>query len=189
VADSDLRLLVIDTSEPWTEQDSKLLARVCPLGPLLVAGNKCDLPPQVSPDQLEKLLERVESERTGSEARSTPPLSGLERAGLARVEIVWTSALTGEGLAELREKILDLAAPTRGAGSEGEFITDLRHQQLLSDCLKALGRARQAAEKCVPHEMLLLDLYDALHALDEISGATTVEEVLGVIFATFCVGK
>jgi tRNA modification GTPase len=37
--------------------------------------------------------------------------------------------------------------------------------------------------------MLLLDLYDALHALDTITGATTVEDLLGVIFSTFCVGK
>ncbi len=35
----------------------------------------------------------------------------------------------------------------------------------------------------------LLDLYDALQPLDGITGATTVEDLLGIIFSTFCVGK
>jgi tRNA modification GTPase len=37
--------------------------------------------------------------------------------------------------------------------------------------------------------LLLLDLYDALRALDTLTGATDVEQLLGVIFSTFCVGK
>ena len=97
--------------------------------------------------------------------------------------------MTGQGLPELKAKILEVAAPARDAGPEGEFITNLRHQQLIKDCLGSLARARQAAVERVPHEMLLLDLYDALHALDTITGATTVDDLLGIIFSTFCVGK
>jgi tRNA modification GTPase len=41
----------------------------------------------------------------------------------------------------------------------------------------------------VPHEMLLLDLYTALRALDELTGATTAEDILDLIFSTFCIGK
>jgi tRNA modification GTPase len=41
----------------------------------------------------------------------------------------------------------------------------------------------------VPHEMLLLDLYEALRPLDQITGATYVDDVLDIIFSTFCVGK
>jgi tRNA modification GTPase len=105
------------------------------------------------------------------------------------LKVVWTSALTGEGLSELKAKILEVAAPARDASPEGEFITNLRHQRLIKDCLGALARARQAVVERVPHEMLLLDLYDALHALDTITGATSVDDLLGVIFSTFCVGK
>jgi tRNA modification GTPase len=37
--------------------------------------------------------------------------------------------------------------------------------------------------------MLLLDLYDALRALDTLTGATYVDDLLDIIFSTFCVGK
>ena len=41
----------------------------------------------------------------------------------------------------------------------------------------------------VPHEMLLLDLYGSLSAIDRITGATSVDDILGNIFSTFCIGK
>jgi len=82
-----------------------------------------------------------------------------------------------------------LAAPTRDLAPEGELITNLRHQQLIKESLEALARARQATDQRVPHEMLLLDLYDTLRPLDAITGATTTDDVLGIIFSTFCVGK
>jgi tRNA modification GTPase len=171
IADSDLRLLVIDGSEPWTDDDSDLLAKVQPLGALLVALNKSDLPARISPSEVK--------ERLGS-------FSG---EGTSPAEMVVISALTGAGLSELREEILALAVPARDLGGEGEFITSLRQQQLLKESLQALAKARQAAGLKVHHELLLLDLYDALRALDTLTGATDVEQLLGVIFSTFCVGK
>ena len=168
IADSDLRLLVLDASEEWNGEDGALLARLAPLGSLLVAFNKSDLARRMSESDLRRHLP----------APGTPAVS-----------TVWTSALTGDGMAELKTKLLDLAAPARDLGCADALITNLRHQQLIRDSLSALGRARQAAAEHVHHEMLLLDLYDALHALDAITGATTVDDVLGVIFSTFCVGK
>ena len=211
VADSDLRLLVVEASEDWTEEDTRLLSKIRPLGPLLVACNKCDLPLRVTPPDLERVVRpavnSVSAVAPGfSPARAVgpgfSPASGeapsavapgfspaSRESRLGPLEVVWTSALTGQGLPELRAKILEVAAPAREASPEGEFITNLRHQQLIKDCLGALTRARAAAVERVPHEMLLLDLYDALHALDTITGATTVDDLLGIIFSTFCVGK
>ncbi|HEV2176634.1 MAG TPA: tRNA uridine-5-carboxymethylaminomethyl(34) synthesis GTPase MnmE [Terriglobia bacterium] len=160
IADSDLRLLVADAADGWTEGDSKLFERIRPLGALLIACNKSDL-------------------------AFTP----LRLCGSMDVPMAWTSALTGEGIPELKDKILEVAAPAHALASEGGFITNLRHQQLIKESLASLARARSAAERRVPHEMLLLDLYDALHALDTLTGATTVDDLLGVIFSTFCVGK
>jgi tRNA modification GTPase len=40
-----------------------------------------------------------------------------------------------------------------------------------------------------PHEMALLDLYEGLAFLNELTGETTTEDILGKIFSTFCVGK
>ena len=175
VADSDLRLLVVDASEGWTTEDERLFRRIRPLGASLVACNKSDLPSRLEMTELERVDCSREADRTPKPEPRTPA--------------VWTSALTGVGIPELRDKILQVAAPARDLVPEGEFITNLRHQQLIRESLEALARARQAADQHVPHEMLLLDLYDALRPLDAITGATTVDDVLGIIFSTFCVGK
>ena len=49
--------------------------------------------------------------------------------------------------------------------------------------------ATAALSARVPHEMLLLDLYSALHSLDELTGSTTTDDILSRIFSTFCIGK
>jgi tRNA modification GTPase len=174
IADSDLRLLVLDSSRDWTAEDGALLDRLLPLGALLVAFNKADLPQRLNETVLAPTLS-PESSPPAFSARSLTTVS--------------TSALTGEGIAELRSKILALAAPARHIAPEGLLITNLRHQQLIRKSLGSLARAGEAVRERIHHEMLLLDLYDALHALNTITGATTVDDVLGVIFSSFCVGK
>ena len=102
--------------------------------------------------------------------------------------IISTSALTGEGISELRRAILatlSAAAPT----SETALLTNLRQQQAVSNTLAALARAQQATAASIPHEMLLLDLYEALQSLDALTGVTTTDDILRLIFSTFCIGK
>jgi tRNA modification GTPase len=171
IADCDLRLLVVDVSQDWTEEDTRLLAKLRPLGALLVAANKSDLPARVHGEALAAHLAAPDDAASGAP------------------QTVRTCALTGDGVPELREKILEAAAPGHSTAAEGEFITNLRHQQLLKNSLEALAKARQAAHAHVHHELLLLDLYDALRPLDLITGSTDVEDLLGIIFSTFCVGK
>jgi tRNA modification GTPase len=96
------------------------------------------------------------------------------------------SALTGEGIDELRRAIVDaIAPPDRETG----FITNLRHEQLLRESLGYLDKARGAVESGIPHEMLLLDLYAVLRPIDAITGATTADDILNRIFSAFCIGK
>ena len=98
-----------------------------------------------------------------------------------------TSALTGEGIPALRERILELA--TGGAASEPGMLTSLRHHQAISTSLAALADAGQANQSAIPHEMILLDLYRGLWALDSLTGQTTSDDILNLIFSTFCIGK
>jgi tRNA modification GTPase len=102
---------------------------------------------------------------------------------------VKTSAVTGAGLPELRGEILRHVGADRGAQLEAGFLTSMRHQGLVRDALNALEAAAEAVRNHVPHEMLLLDLYNALRPLDEITGATTTDDILDLIFSTFCIGK
>lgn len=126
--------------------------------PLLIALNKHDLAPEMS-----------------SPAHSSHP-------------VVQTSALTGEGIPELRRAILDLVGTTAPAG-ETALLTNLRQQQAVSTSLSSLARAHQAVAAAIPHEMLLLDLYESLQSLDALTGATTTDDILHLIFSTFCIGK
>ncbi len=100
-----------------------------------------------------------------------------------------TSALTGAGIRELRAEILKHVGGDGGVQRETGFLTSVRHQKLVRDSLAALDGATQAVNAQVPHEMLLLDLYNALRPLDEITGATTTDDILNLIFSTFCIGK
>ena len=106
-----------------------------------------------------------------------------------RAHVVATSALTGEGIAELRAAILRHVAGDGGGQAEAGFLTNVRHQGLVHDSLTALDAAKIAVANKIPHEMLLLDLYNALRPLDEVTGATTTDDILNLIFSTFCIGK
>jgi tRNA modification GTPase len=111
--------------------------------------------------------------------------SDLPRAAEPPEDLVAVSAITGQGIELLRERIVPAAAREQESG----FITSLRHEQLLRESVDALFEARKAAELGIPHEMLLLDLYAALRPIDAITGATSADDILNRIFSTFCIGK
>ena len=160
LADADLVLVVLDASQGETAEDAELL-RQAEGRPVIVVGNKCDL---------------------GSSGQG----SG------ASGQKVLTSAVTGEGIAELRAEILRHIGGEAGASgvqAESGFLTSVRHQGLIQDSLAALDAAENAVAAKTPHEMLLLDLYNALRPLDAITGATTTDDILNLIFSTFCIGK
>ena len=99
-----------------------------------------------------------------------------------------TSALTGTGIPELRRAIL--AQITSGAPtSDTALLTNLRQQQAVAATTAALAQATRATTNGLPHELLLLDLYAALTALDTLTGATTRDDILHLIFSKFCIGK
>ncbi len=102
--------------------------------------------------------------------------------------LIETSAVTGQGIEPLRKEILRHIGDEGGQRESG-FLTNLRHQSLVRDSLTALEAARVAVETRVPHEMLLMDLYNSLRPLDEITGATTTDDILNLIFSRFCIGK
>lgn len=157
LADAALVLVVLDATQPLNDEEHRLLKAV-EGRPAVVAVNKSDL---------------------GGMGETSEEVEG--------VGVLRTSALTGEGIPALRERILALA--TGGAASEPGMLTSLRHHQAITTALSALGDAAQANAKSIPHEMILLDLYRALWALDSLTGQTTSDDILNLIFSTFCIGK
>ncbi|HVH89092.1 MAG TPA: tRNA uridine-5-carboxymethylaminomethyl(34) synthesis GTPase MnmE [Terriglobales bacterium] len=102
---------------------------------------------------------------------------------------VRTSALSGAGIEELRQKIVSEVGGSSGAQQETGFITNLRQRKLVDESLQGLTAAETAVHNRIPHEMLLMDLHAALRPLDAITGETTTDDILNLIFSTFCIGK
>jgi tRNA modification GTPase len=163
LADADIVLVVLDASHPAGDEAARRrdteLVSQVARRPAIVVENKID-------------------------AITTAPL--VPDGGLP---VVMTSALTGQGIEQLRARILRLAGGHGAAQPEAGFLTNVRHQKLVQDSIAALEAATTAIPRQTPHEMILLDLYNALRPLDEITGATTADDILNVIFSSFCIGK
>jgi len=108
---------------------------------------------------------------------------------LAGPKIFKTSALTGEGIDDLRKGILEKVAGRTGGEQETGFLTNIRHQRLVEESLNSLEAACRAVKGKIPHEMIMLDLYGALRPLDAVTGETTTDDILNLIFSSFCIGK
>ncbi len=102
---------------------------------------------------------------------------------------VRTSAVTSEGIRELRKEILRHVGGELSGTVETGFLTNARHAALVDDSLTALEASAMAVANRIPHEMLLLDLYSALRPIDEMTGATSNDDILNLIFSKFCIGK
>ena len=100
-----------------------------------------------------------------------------------------TSALTGDGIERLRQEVLAAVSGQSPGEQETGFLTNLRHQQLVEESLASLDAASRAVEGNIPHEMIMIDLYGALRPLDTITGQTTADDILNLIFSSFCIGK
>ena len=115
-----------------------------------------------------------------ADAASTPP---------SAPEALFLSAKTGEGLAALRERLLSLAGWQTGAG-DGVFMARERHVQALGRVAQALEQANQILNQPdAALDLLAEELRQAQNALGEITGEFSADDLLGVIFSRFCIGK
>src|SRR6266853_1526898 len=176
LADADLVLVVIDSTEPQNKEDEELLTQVKGR-PAIIVENKSELPAS----HKDGLWSDGRPARPSQEEPGR--LSSAESPSPQRIP---TSALTGEGIPALRAAILNHVAGDATTQQESGFLTSVRHQKLVNDALTALHAATTAVASKVPHEMLLIDLYGALRPLDEITGVTTTDDILNLIFGTFC---
>ncbi len=157
---ADLVLLLLDASRPLEGDDLYIMAQ---LGdrPCLKVLNKCDLPTRLE----------LPEEDAGS--------------GLLRI-----STRSGAGIEELHRAIADYFFHGHAVDSR-EFValSNARQRDALERCRHALTRFREVAAAPERLEILAADLREALHAVGEVTGEGTAEEVLDLIFQRFCIGK
>jgi len=160
LSEADLVLVVLDSTQEISSEDKELL-QICITGRGLLVANKTDLAPGAV------------------EFFDGPTMfRGFK-----------TSALTGEGIDELRQGILEKVTGHAGREQETGFLTNIRHQRLVEESLDSLEAGCRAVRGKIPHEMIMLDLYGGLRPLDAITGETTTDDILNLIFSSFCIGK
>ncbi|NJD39323.1 MAG: tRNA uridine-5-carboxymethylaminomethyl(34) synthesis GTPase MnmE [Geobacter sp.] len=160
VAEADLVLLLLDGT---TEQHDELPALTAGLGavPYLLVVTKADLPQRINLSLL------------------TAPL------GVCHV-----SSRNRAGIDHLSRLIYDYFVQTnRLSSDESAVISSVRHRDILLRVLQSLHDFTDSAAQGLPPELLALDLRAALSALGEITGETSTDDLLDVIFSSFCIGK
>jgi len=160
LAQADLVLYLVDGSLPLTAADREALAELAATPGLLVI-NKMDLP---------------------------PALWETDLAAATAFPVVKISALTGQGIRELKQAVADLALGG-GLHAAGEIVTQARHHRHLQNCLVCLRQAEELLGPAPAWELVALELKEAIRELGEITGQEVGEDVLDRIFSQFCLGK
>lgn len=158
---ADLVILVIDTAQPLTDYDCRLLEELS-ADRGIVALNKEDLATVVDTGAIERYTD---------------------------APTVWISAKESTHLQELRQTIAATVWEGKTGGSGETIVTNVRHTRALEGAAEALNRAREACREGYSEEFIAADLREALHSLDAIVGKFMPEEVLDSIFERFCIGK
>jgi tRNA modification GTPase len=101
-------------------------------------------------------------------------------------EWIVVSAMNGEGIAELRAALDRLAFGREGSGAS--LALNRRHVTAIVEAQKAINRAAESTQDNAA-ELIALELRESLDELGGILGDVTPDDVLGRIFAGFCIGK
>jgi tRNA modification GTPase len=154
-----LTLIVIDGSEPIAADDRALMAASAAT-PGVIVVSKSDLPRVWAASEL----------------------------GAGHREIIEVSSVTGDGLRRLRERVVAALAGRENL-RDPPAISNVRHLALVDVARDAMTSAERALASGATEELVLTDITRARRALEEITGRRTTEDVLGRIFARFCLGK
>ena len=121
------------------------------------------------------LLETVESD-------------GFKSSRNSQAYIIPISAKTGSGINCLRTVLTSTQRDLLG-DSDTTLVTNQRHVQALTDARTSLLRVRDGLASGLPTDLAAQDIREAIYHLGSIVGEISTDEVLGNIFANFCIGK
>ena len=159
---ADLALFVLDAADGLTPPEMDLWNQLAGTARIAIF-NKIDLPPAAPIDEL--------------------------ATKLGCTGFVKTSCREGSGIDELKEAMLRAVRAGMIDASAPSFLLNARHCDAIRRAAEALDRAHQAATDGLSTEFIALDLRIALDALGELAGQTCTDDVLDVIFSSFCIGK
>jgi tRNA modification GTPase len=101
---------------------------------------------------------------------------------------LFTSAKSGLGIDNLKAKLLEFVN-TGALRNNDTIITNSRHYDSLLKALADVQKVQQGMDANLSGDLLAIDIRQALYHLGEITGEITSDDLLGNIFANFCIGK
>jgi tRNA modification GTPase len=163
IENADLVVAIFDGSMPPGKEDLEVIEKVKNKNTIYIL-NKSDLPAVSDPNSFLSF--------------SLHPSTFLK-----------ISATRGDGIEELKDKIVDSCLKDWKEEREGVVISNLRHKNLIEHAAVSLEEAIKALREDQPLEIIAIELRNSLDSLGEIVGAVTTEDILNKIFSDFCIGK
>jgi tRNA modification GTPase len=104
-------------------------------------------------------------------------------------EVVFTSALTGEGMSHLEQQMVNAVLRGGVLSSDALLVDNPRHKDALERAERHIAQALSASNEGMAEDFVSIDLTAAVSALGEITGDTVQDELLDMVFSQFCIGK
>ncbi len=101
---------------------------------------------------------------------------------------IYISAKKQINIDKLKQQLLSAAALPK-IGDQDIIVTNVRHYQALTHALESIRRVIQGLQDNISGDFLSQDIRECIHHLSDIIGEVTTEDILGNIFAHFCIGK
>jgi len=153
-------------------------------------------------ERADVILEVVDGSRPPSEAQRVALSQGTRGhllvlnksdlgvdAGWADVTAIRLSCEAGSGVDDLRDAMRDAVWSGAGADKTQLVAINARHQQCFTTASAAIRQAKETLLAGSAPEYVSLELREALQSVGEVTGRVDVEEILGAIFSSFCIGK
>ncbi|MFZ0489606.1 MAG: tRNA uridine-5-carboxymethylaminomethyl(34) synthesis GTPase MnmE [Salegentibacter sp.] len=162
---------VLRTSNPKGGELSEILREIekiknqFPQKPLIIVANKTD---QLSEEEIEDL--------------------NYHLGHISHTSLQLLSAKTGRGVEELKDKLLNFVN-TGELRNNNTIVTNSRHYNALLKALEEINKVEEGLNAGLSGDLLAIDIRQALHYFGEITGEITNDDLLGNIFANFCIGK
>lgn len=184
--EAELLLVVIDRSAEITGDDREVLASTEGRRRIVVLA-KSDLPPAPIAGRESPIRSTITNGRVPGADGGGGAGAGDDRgAGCRAPRLVPLSAVTGEGMDDLRNAMSEAMDAKEVEALGDGVVTSVRHLEGIRAAKEALDRAKGVIDE---GELLAEELREAVRCIGGITGEGAREEVLDRIFSRFCLGK
>jgi len=103
--------------------------------------------------------------------------------------VINTSVLTGKGLDTLRKTIVSGILESNVDISASDIVFTMRQKVVIGKALEIVEQILDSLAEGIGHELIAIDLRRAVDTIGEVTGEVVTDDILDIVFSTFCVGK